>query len=66
MFPKLEALHPEPGVVYLFPSWLQHVVYPFKGPGTRLSIATNLNVWGETADPKRNLIESMKEGKINE
>jgi hypothetical protein len=29
----------------MFPSWLQHMVYPFEGPGERRTVAANLNVW---------------------
>lgn len=44
LMPSQRALTPENGVLYLFPVWLEHVVYPFKGEGERISIATNLNV----------------------
>jgi len=27
-----------------FPSWLQHAVRPYRGTGTRISIAINLSV----------------------
>ena len=33
---------PREGDLYLFPSWMQHVVYPFQGPGERISFAFNL------------------------
>jgi Putative 2OG-Fe(II) oxygenase len=33
---------PAVGDLYLFPSWMQHVVYPFQGPGERISFAFNL------------------------
>jgi uncharacterized protein (TIGR02466 family) len=33
---------PREGDFYLFPAWMQHVVYPFQGPGERVSIAFNL------------------------
>jgi hypothetical protein len=26
----------------VFPAWLQHAVRPFRGPGTRISVALNL------------------------
>ena len=42
--PKHIGLLPTPGVIVLFPCWLEHVVYPFKGPGKRISIASNINV----------------------
>mgnify|MGYP001463014897 CR=1 FL=1 len=36
------SIKPEPGVFYLFPSWLEHCVYPFDGAGERRTIAGNL------------------------
>ena len=36
---------PEVGKLLVFPSWLQHMVYPFKGKGERRTIASNLNCW---------------------
>ena len=36
---------PEVGAIYLFPSWLSHMVYPFKGEGERRTVASNLNCW---------------------
>ncbi|HEX3754644.1 MAG TPA: TIGR02466 family protein, partial [Rhizomicrobium sp.] len=32
---------PMPGDMFVFPSWLEHSVAPFKGPGERLCIAFN-------------------------
>ena len=37
-------LQPEPGHFVLFPSWLQHFVDPFRGEGTRISIAFNITI----------------------
>jgi len=39
------VMTPEVGKLLLFPSWLQHMVYPFKGKGERRTIASNLNCW---------------------
>jgi hypothetical protein len=36
---------PSVGKLLLFPSWLQHMVYPFEGDGERRTIAGNMNVW---------------------
>ena len=33
-----------PGRMVLFPSWVRHMVHPFTGDGTRISIACNVNV----------------------
>tara|TARA_R110002012_G_scaffold70280_1_gene181153 strand:- start:62 stop:769 length:708 start_codon:yes stop_codon:yes gene_type:complete len=37
------VMTPEVGKLLVFPSWLQHMVYPFKGEGERRTIASNLN-----------------------
>ena len=34
---------PEIGDFYIFPSWLQHYVYPFKSKGERISLSANFN-----------------------
>ena len=39
------VMTPEVGKLLVFPSWLQHMVYPFKGEGERRTIASNLNCW---------------------
>lgn len=35
---------PKPGLILLFPSWIQHSALPFKGDGTRISVAFNIRV----------------------
>ena len=37
------VVRPQVGRVYLFPSWMQHMVYPFRGEGERRTVAANLN-----------------------
>ena len=39
------VMTPEVGKLLIFPSWLQHMVYPFKGEGERRTIASNVNCW---------------------
>tara|TARA_Y100000114_G_scaffold26069_1_gene21834 strand:+ start:237 stop:941 length:705 start_codon:yes stop_codon:yes gene_type:complete len=39
------VMTPEVGKLLIFPSWLQHMVYPFKGEGERRTIASNMNCW---------------------
>ena len=39
------VMKPEVGKMYFFPSWLQHMVYPFKGEGERRTVAANLNAF---------------------
>jgi len=42
---RAEAIiRPKPGMLVAFPSWLQHSVRPYRGTGTRISIAINLSV----------------------
>ena len=46
------VMTPEVGKLLIFPSWLQHMVYPFKGEGERRTIASNLNCWDVQPTPK--------------
>ena len=39
-----EVIRPRAGMIVLFPSWLQHAVRPYSGPGERISIAFNLSI----------------------
>lgn len=38
------AINPEPGDMVLFPSYYEHAVAPFKGPGVRICIAFNARI----------------------
>ena len=66
-FPQCDFIVPEPGVYYLFPIWLDHLVYPFLGEGERRSISWNINVvWDD--DYIRNPVPSsvqLKTERIN-
>ena len=33
------------GDMFIFPKWLQHMVYPYRGQGERRTLAANVNVW---------------------
>ena len=47
------VMTPEVGKLLIFPSWLQHMVYPYKGEGERRTIASNLNCWDvQTTTPQ--------------
>ena len=37
-------IDPEPGRMLFFPSWLKHVVHPFRGTGERISISYNMTI----------------------
>lgn len=39
-----EQIRPRPGLLFLFPSWLQHQVRPYRGTSLRISIAFNLSL----------------------
>jgi hypothetical protein len=36
---------PEVGRMFVFPSWLNHTVYPFDCEGERRTVAANFNIW---------------------
>jgi len=42
--PALKVIEPEIGKFILFPNYLLHTVYPFKGPGERRSFSFNADV----------------------
>jgi len=45
MFSQSSIRRPAVGDIYLFPNWLEHMVYPFDGEGERRSVAFNVNFW---------------------
>ena len=45
MFSQSSTRRPAVGDIYLFPNWLEHMVYPFEGEGERRSVAFNVNFW---------------------
>jgi len=49
--PQSFVIQPEVGKLLVFPSWLQHMVYPFKGEGERRTVASNLNCWDMQEQP---------------
>ena len=51
--PQSFVIKPEVGKYLMFPSWLQHMVYPFEGDGERRTVAANLNVWKVEEDGRR-------------
>ena len=56
-YPTADFIVPEPGVFYLFPIWLDHLVYPFTGEGERRTLSWNINVvWDD--DYLRNPVPS--------
>ena len=51
--PQSFVMQPEVGKLLVFPSWLQHMVYPYKGEGERRTIASNLNCWDVSQEPTK-------------
>ena len=51
--PQSFVMQPEVGKLLVFPSWLQHMVYPFKGEGERRTVASNLNCWDVSQEPTK-------------
>ena len=49
--PQSAEVQPEVGKLMLFPSWMQHMVYPFFGEGERRTVASNLNCWEVQEQP---------------
>ena len=41
---NLFVVKPEVGAFYLWPSWMLHCVYPFRGAGVRRSVSVNLSL----------------------
>jgi hypothetical protein len=40
-------IEPKPGLIVIFPAWLQHCVHPFFGMGHRISITMNISLGGD-------------------
>ena len=57
--PTTCTIQPEVGKLFIFPIWLQHMVYPFKGEGERRTIAANLCGWHKNNAEKESVINKM-------
>jgi uncharacterized protein (TIGR02466 family) len=44
MFGRDLTIRPQPGMLVVFPAWVEHWVHPFFGSGERISIAVNIDV----------------------
>jgi len=44
MFGRALTVRPQPGLLVVFPAWIEHGVHPFYGTGERISIAVNIDV----------------------
>ena len=56
--PQSCSIQPVVGKQLMFPSWVQHMVYPFFGEGERRTVAANLNCWD--VEPKGEEYEDTK------
>ena len=52
-FSAYTPIKPEVGVMYVFPSWMQHSVYPYFGEGERRTVACNVNMWAPDQKKKK-------------
>ena len=50
---------PEEGKLLLFPSWMQHVVYPFFGKGERRTVAGNMNCFDVTEEQMKEVEDGV-------
>jgi Putative 2OG-Fe(II) oxygenase len=41
---NMYLVRPEVGTFYMFPAWMLHCVYPFRGTGTRRSFSANISI----------------------
>ena len=57
--PTTCTIQPEVGKLFIFPIWLQHMVYPFKGEGERRTVAANLCAWHKNNAEKESVINKM-------
>ena len=57
--PTTCTIQPEVGKLFIFPIWLQHMVYPFKGEGERRTIAATLCGWHKNNAEKESVINKM-------
>ena len=68
--PQSMRLRPRPGLLVMFPSWLQHTVYPFMGDGERRTVAGNVNCWPvnkeNSWEMREGLHKILKETALNE
>ena len=65
MFPNAKeplSVTPKTSQIIVFPSWLQHMVYPFKGEGERRTVASNLNCWDVT---EQSIEKGEENGNVN-
>ena len=44
LFPSQFAIDPRPGLLVVFPGWLQHYVQPYRGGRPRVSLSCNVRL----------------------
>jgi len=46
------VIDPVPGLMVFFPSWLKHIVHPYRGTGERISISYNVTIREKKPEPE--------------
>ncbi|MEM9765272.1 MAG: 2OG-Fe(II) oxygenase family protein [Pseudomonadota bacterium] len=46
------VIDPAPGLMVFFPSWLKHIVHPYRGTGERISISFNVTIREKKPEPE--------------
>jgi uncharacterized protein (TIGR02466 family) len=52
LFPSQFAIVPQPGLLVVFPGWLQHYVQPYRGVRPRISISCNVRFEIDPREPQ--------------
>ena len=62
---QARVIKPEVGRLMMFPSWMQHGVYPFFGEGERRTVAANLNCWDIPPEELMEIRNAQEQNKPN-
>ena len=62
---QARAIKPEVGRLLMFPSWMQHGVYPFFGEGERRTVAANLNCWDVDPEELMEVRDAQQQNQLN-
>ena len=44
LWPPLFTIRPKPGTLVVFPGWLQHFTYPYRGTRPRVCVSANVRI----------------------
>jgi len=62
---QARAIKPKVGRLMMFPSWMQHGVYPFFGEGERRTVAANLNCWDIPPEELMEMRDAQQQNQLN-